>query len=125
MKITSFLYDTRYIPSASIITMRISARSELELTALDDSGADATMIPINFLHQVGAKYVRTQRMRGITGSSKRVNLYSATLQISSHRLSSIHVVGSTSGTEVILGRDVLNHLIVTLNGLAGVTEIEV
>ncbi len=120
MNVTSFIYDTGYIPSAPVLIMQISARSELI-----DSGADATMIPINFLHEIGAKYVRTQRMRGITGASKRINLYSVTLQISSHRLSSIHVVGSAPGTEVILGRDVLNHLIVTLNGLAGVTEIEI
>jgi hypothetical protein len=31
----------------------------------------------------------------------------------------------TQGNEAILGRDVLNHLVVTLNGLAGVTEISV
>lgn len=125
MNVTSFLYDTGYNPSAPVLTMRLSARRELELTALIDSGADATMIPINFLHQIGAEYVRTQRMRGITEASRRVNLYSVVLQISIHRLPSIRVVGSAAGTEVILGRDVLNHLIITLNGLAGVTEIEI
>src|SRR4051794_27884558 len=121
MNVTSFLYDTGYIPSAPVVTMRLSARRKLELTALVDSGADATMISINFLHQIGADYVRTQRMRGIIGASRRVNLYSVTIQISTHRLPSIRVVGSAFGTEVILGRDVLNHLILTLNGLAGVT----
>jgi hypothetical protein len=35
----------------------------------------------------------------------------------------IQVVGDTEGEEAILGRDVLNQLIVTLNGLASVVEI--
>ncbi len=30
----------------------------------------------------------------------------------------------TLGSEPIIGRDVLNHLVLTINGILGVTEIE-
>lgn len=33
------------------------------------------------------------------------------------------VVGAEPGAEAIIGRDILNRLIVTLNGLAGVVEV--
>ena len=65
------------------------------------------------------------QMRGITGVAQPVGLYSVMIQISSHMLPSIHVIATARDSEVILGRDVLNHLIITLNGLAGVTEIEI
>ena len=125
MKITSFLYDTTYMPSAPVITIQVRDRKEVRLTALVDSGADATMIPINILRSIGAHRVDTMQMRGITGVAQPVGLYSVMIQISSHILPSIHVIATARGSEVIPGRDVLNHLIITLNGLAGVTEIEI
>ncbi len=125
MKTTSFLYDASYMPSAPVVKLKVHAERELELVALVDSGADATMIPIDFLRKIGAPYVKRQRMRGITGVSQPVNLYLVTIQISIHRLPSMRVIATTPGNEVILGRDALNHLIITLNGLAGVTEIEI
>ena len=113
------------MPSAPVIKMSVQARSSVEVIALVDSGADATIIPMNLLRKIGATYVKAQQMRGIIGRSQEVDLYLVTIQISVHRLPGIRVIAANPGTEVILGRDVLNHLIVTLNGLAGVTEIEI
>ena len=125
MNVTSFLYDSNYMPSAPVIKMLVHARSSVEVIALVDSGADATIIPINLLRKIGATYVKAQQMRGIIGRSQEVDLYLVTIQISIHRLPGIRVIAANPGTEIILGRDVLNHLIVALNGLAGVTEIEI
>ncbi|MEZ4705622.1 MAG: hypothetical protein R3A44_00365 [Caldilineaceae bacterium] len=38
-------------------------------------------------------------------------------------LRNLRVVGNASSAEAILGRDALNQLIVTMNGLASTTEI--
>jgi predicted aspartyl protease len=92
------------------------------VTALVDSGADATMIPINLLRKIRARVVETRRLRGVTGSSKVVQLYGVTIRIEGFVLPAVQVI-ATVGDEATLGRNVLNHLIVTLNGLAGVTEI--
>lgn len=62
-------------------------------------------------------------MRGVTGTRKRVGIYTVSIQISTHIIHTVHAVASDTGTEAILGRDVLNYLIVTLDGPAGVTEI--
>ena len=125
MRTSSFLYDTSYLPSAPVVKIKVHAARELELVVLVDSGADATMMPVDFLREISATYVKRQRMCGITGVSQQVNLYLVTIQLSLHRLPGIRVIATTSGNEVILGRDALNHLIITLNGLAGVTEIEI
>ena len=45
------------------------------------------------------------------------------LQIGSSVLPSVEVVGRTGSDETIVGRDVLNQFVVTLNGLANATEI--
>ncbi len=113
------------MPSASVVKIKLYADHELELVALVDSGADATLIPIDFLREIRAPYAKRQRMRGITGVSQQVNLYLVTIQLSLHRLPGIRVIATASGNEVILGHDALNHLIITPNGLAGVTEIEI
>lgn len=62
-------------------------------------------------------------MRGIAGKPVPVELYFVTVQIDQFNLPGIKAVASRSSNEAIIGRDVLNHLIVTLDGIAGQTEI--
>lgn len=123
MKVTSFLYDESYIPSAPVVRLTLSANKAVEVTALVDSGSDATLIPINILQTIGARHTKTKRLRGVTGAAKLVGLYTVNLQITTDLVHSVHVVAGGRGTEIILGRDVLNHHVVTLDGPAGVTEI--
>ncbi|NBD36615.1 MAG: hypothetical protein GVY30_11540 [Chloroflexi bacterium] len=91
--------------------------ASMTITALVDSGADGSLIPITILEQVGARYVDKARMRGVLGHSQMVDIYLATLQIGENW---VHRV---EGKEAVLGRNVLNHLVITLDGLAEVTEI--
>jgi hypothetical protein len=52
-----------------------------------------------------------------------IRLYRLWLRIGSYRLPSVRVVGATTPESAALGCDVLHHLIITLHGLAAVTEI--
>ena len=88
-----------------------------------DSGADVTLIPINILQTIGARQTKTRQLRGVTGVAKRVGLYVVKIRLSTHIIHAVYVVAGDKNTEAILGRDVLNHLVVTLDGPAGVTEI--
>jgi len=125
--IAQFEYSTHYNPAAPIMEIGISAveNSGLQrtITALVDSGADGTMIPINVLRAVGATFVERRNMRGVTGERVRVNLYAIVVYIGSHPIYGIRAVAVPSETEAILGRDALNQLIVTLNGLAYSLEV--
>jgi len=62
-------------------------------------------------------------MTGVTGRSERVELYFVEIQIGDLKIPGIKAVSTQFSNEVILGRDVLNHLIITLDGIAGTTEI--
>jgi len=50
-------------------------------------------------------------------------MYAVKLQIGDVAIGGIEVIGRRGTDEVIIGRDVLNHFIVTMNGLAAVTDI--
>ena len=52
-----------------------------------------------------------------------VDLYQVSLQLGPFAQMFLEVVGSTQNDEVIVGRDVLNHLTVTLNGPAHSVEV--
>ena len=62
-------------------------------------------------------------MRDASGLRVPVTIYVVQLQIGSSVLPGVEVVGRTGSNETIVRRDMLNQFIVTLNGLANVTEI--
>jgi predicted aspartyl protease len=93
------------------------------LTVVVDSGADAIMIPVRYLQQIRARRGRTKWMRGTTGGRVLVSLYPISLKLGSFVQAHLEVVGDTTNEEPILGRDILNHLSVNLNGPTNVVEI--
>lgn len=125
----SFEYDSSYYPSAPIVAVvvfanRIKGESRSrQLTCLVDSGADNTTLPMEVLRAINAPRVERAQIRTVSGVAHSVELFSVVIQIGNIRLGGIRAVGMSNLAEPILGRDILNHLIVTLNGLAGVTEI--
>lgn len=119
----SFPYDRNYQPSAPVVEITIRRRGEMLLTALVDTGADACILPVDILTEIGAVYLETRQLYGITGHALSVNLYLLEVQIGPHRMPGIRAVAAKPGAEAILGRDVLNQLILTLDGIAGATEV--
>lgn len=127
MRILTFDYDNSYYPSAPVmeITIQDADVSEHKITfvALVDSGADASMIPIHILETIDATYITTKAMRGIMGPANPVDMYLVTIEIGEAIVPMVEVIALQQGAEAIVGRDVLNHLVVTLNGLANMLEI--
>jgi len=125
----SFDYSIAYEPPAPVVDITISKTgqdaTEITLSALLDSGADATIIPITTLQATGARYVETRQMRGIVDTAYPVDLYLVTVRIGPHTIPAIRAVAAAPDTEPIVGRDVLNQLTLTLNGPAHVTELSV
>ena len=76
-------YDTSYIPSIPIVELKIATSrdaSTVLVQALVDSGADATVIPLEILQQIGALPVREKWLRSATGERYLVDLYQVYLQ---------------------------------------------
>jgi hypothetical protein len=122
----TFDYDRDFAPSMPVAEIRIGrprTEPQMILRAILDSGADATIIPEIYLKQLGARQNEKVWMRGTAYQRRLVDLYTISLQLGDFERRHLLVVGRIDETEVIVGRDVLNQLIVTLNGLAAVTEI--
>ncbi len=120
-------YDTMYYPAMPIVEVVIAnpenPKKAISLSALVDSGADTTFIAESHLQALGLEPVRLARVRGIWGGSYAVAMYSVRLTIGSYAFFGVRVAGDKQG-QTILGRNVLNETIVTLNGLANVVTIE-
>ena len=120
-------YDLDYHPAMPIIEIGLSKPEDMQpslfLTAIIDTGADATIIPLRVLKKMAAISVDDTYLKGITGSRRRVKLYAVSVYIGEHRVYVSRVIADAKNDEIIIGRDVLNQLEVTLNGFAEVTEI--
>lgn len=129
MNVLSFEYDTSYYPAAPFADIEVNGYDDSlgtrSMWAMIDSGADASVIPIRILNVIGADYKETSWMRGTAGGRVEVDLYLVAIRIGSNLINGLHVIGSPNQNEAIIGRDVLNRLVVTLNGHAETTEIVV
>lgn len=125
MTLHQFEYDTAYPgPALPVVELGITGRGETRvIPALVDSGADATLIPLNILQAVDARKIDSRWARNISGVRYRVTMYAVDLGIGSFAFLDTEVIANHQTDEIVLGRDVLNQLIVTLNGLASVVEI--
>jgi len=125
----AFDYNGAYAPSAPFIPIAVDGYDPAEppiiVLAFVDSGADGTMLPKDILHAVGAEYEDTVRLRGFAGDVQRLDRYTVRIQIEREIVHAVSAVATAAGSEALIGRDVLNHLVVTLNGPAGVTEMQV
>jgi predicted aspartyl protease len=125
----TFDYNRAYSPSAPFIDVVIdgydSDKAPVTISAFVDSGADGTMLPYDILSAVGAEYADTVLLRGTAGGVQRLDRYSVRIRVGEQEIHSISSVAIAAGSEPLIGRDVLNQLIVTLNGLAEMMEIQI
>jgi hypothetical protein len=75
------------------------------------------------LQELKARKVDTKQLIGMGGLRYRVDIYEIALRLGFYNIAKIYAVADRQNTNVILGRDVLNQFIVTLNGLASMVEI--
>ncbi len=118
-----FEYSREYEPAAPVIYVNIKTRygTSGAVPAFLDSGADGTIVPLNILQQIGARYIDKRQLSGITGGPQIVGLDPIQIQIGEETIYGIDAAGY--GEEIILGRDALNQLVLLLNGPALATEI--
>lgn len=123
----TFDYLHNYDPPKPVIELEVSlpgrSQPKVSTVLLVDSGADKTMMSIDILQSINAKPIDHIRVRSLFGASRSTQLYVVDLHIGVHHIHAVEVAALPAEEENIMGRDVLNHLVVTLNGLAGVTEV--
>lgn len=127
MAVYTYLFDETQSPAMPVIEVKLvepsSGMTAGPLSALVDTGADGTLIPKYLLDDIGAIPIGRGSLRWLWNESRQVQIYLVRLEIGPQVLRGVHVAGITNSKEFILGRNVLNHLVFTVDGPAGVIEI--
>jgi hypothetical protein len=126
-------YAKSKFPPAPVLTIALSAPGEGPQTglasALIDTGSDFTLVPEKWLQNLDAPRSRPARVRGLWSAYQEVTLFLIDIHLDIGILPGIEVVrvlksaGIFENDEIVLGRNVLNLLILLLEGPAQQTSI--
>jgi predicted aspartyl protease len=122
-----FKYDRSYRPPAPVITIQLAVPGEPfsvgPLSAFVDTGADGTIVPLRYLSPLGLTVDNRKYLRSQWGERRVVDICVLEVGIADVRLPLTEIVADQLGNEVIVGRNLLNHLVLTLNGPEQVVRI--
>lgn len=119
-----FPYDRQYDPPAPVLPLRVGpprAEPVVAAPALMDSGADLTVLPEELVRTLRLPQIGEVTVRGVEGVARRVPVYAAEVEVAGIRRI-VEVVGIR--TNALLGRDVLNRMVITLNGPQQILRVE-
>lgn len=112
-------YTSSYFPPAPILDVAFVAQPQgnrsNSVAGFADTGADASIVPLYLLKQIGARYVTKKRVRSYFGEARAVRTYLVDVVIDGITLPALEVVGDDV-EETLIGRDVLNRLRLLLDG---------
>lgn len=113
-------YDSTYALAFPILPVVVR---ELEgsvatssLSALVDTGADITLVPVALLEEIGAEEIYVAHLRSHWGEARSVSVFLIDLEVMGHLLPAVEVVGDDHDNTILLGRNVLNKLILLCDG---------
>ena len=118
-----FPYDRTKVPPAAVLPVKVAGaggRGDAVSPALVDTGADMSVIPVRLARDLRLPVVGELRVRGVTGS-ERVLLYGVELEIAGIR---VPVQAAGIGTQMLVGRDVLNRWTLRFRGPEETLEVE-
>ncbi|HKZ82804.1 MAG TPA: aspartyl protease family protein [Anaerolineae bacterium] len=112
-------YDTSFSPPCPVVDVTLRAASadgpSRVLAGKLDTGADLTVIPPSLVVELQLPPAGTVRLSGYDGSQVERPLYAVDLEIGEDRIEAVLAVAAPR-SNILLGRDVLNHFIITLDG---------
>ncbi len=122
-----YAYAAAYQPPfpAAPIVLRNSEeglRTE-QVQALLDTGSDGSLVPIAYLEEILAPPLVDTHIRSHWGEWRAAQLFVVDIELGNLRLPGVFVVGDEQGSEIVLGRNVLNKLRVLLDGPVGQYDI--
>jgi len=113
-----FRYDTQVMPPAPVVKTQVINPLTGETSHLPgklDTGAAMTVIPRDIVTALHLEQMGDVLCQGYDGVETSRPLYYVALEVTGYHISMVEVTTSPR-RDVLLGRDVLNHFILTLNG---------
>jgi predicted aspartyl protease len=122
-----FPYDSHYFPPAPSVEIRLGTPGESLASgshqALIDTGADISLVPLKHIRPLQTVPDDHRYLRSQWGERRKVAIYSLDIGLGNVRLPAVEVVADERGDEIVLGRNVLNKLVMMLDGPKRVLEI--
>ena len=113
-------YDLRYrlpFPTLPVRVLQVdNGKISVVLTGLVDTGADGTLVPAQILQELGVEALYRARLRSHWGEWRSAGIFVVDLQIEQVVLPAVEVIADEASEDVLLGRNVLNSLILLLDG---------
>ncbi|MGH3666150.1 MAG: retroviral-like aspartic protease family protein [Egibacteraceae bacterium] len=112
----AYAYDDTYEPAAAVVPLRIGVPADdmpVLVSALVDSGADLSVVPAALARQLDLPVTDVLQVRGVGGESRNATVHAAEVEIDGVA-ELIEVIAL--GTETLLGRNLLNAFVITLDG---------
>jgi predicted aspartyl protease len=120
-------YDTTYEPAFPVVPVILRNSEEglrtETLQSLLDTGSDGSLVPIAFLEEILAPPLVDTHIRSHWGEWRAAQLFAVDIELGNLRLPGVFVVGDEQGSEIVLGRNVLNKLCLLLDGPKGQSDI--
>ena len=122
-------YSNTYFPPAPVFQIKITVPGESprgsSQTALIDTGADGTFVPTKILEKLELPIIHLTNVRSHLGDRlHRVSVYIVDLILfETIRLPNIEVVSDDWGSNIIIGRNVLNKIEIHLDGPNQIVKI--
>jgi predicted aspartyl protease len=123
----SIPYDSSFVPPAPVLHIRLASPGESpqgeSLAGIADTGSDGTLVPVRILEAIEAIDVGEAILYGVLGETRNVHLYEVDIHIGDVTLPNVIVVGDDHGDEIVIGRNILNGLILLLDGQRNLTDL--
>jgi len=122
-------YSNIYFPPAPVFQVKIAVPGESpqgsSQTALIDTGADGTFVPTKILEKLELPIIHLTNVRSHLGDGlHRVSVHKVDLILfETIRLPNIEVVSDDWGSNIIIGRNVLNKIEIHLDGPNQIVKI--
>lgn len=115
-----FPYNLDYHPPAPFLMVQWAVpgtnRTTELLSAFVDTGADGTIVPEKYIMPLQLPIDDRKYLRSQWGERRTVDIYRMEVRIGEIRFPFVEIVADEIGDEIVVGRNILNHLILTFNG---------
>lgn len=118
-------FDASFEPPAPVLPVRIGGIEEHHpaamLRMLIDTGADCTLIPARLARSLRLPVIDRVEIEGVGGATRRANVHAARIRVGTLRAMARVVA---LGDEALLGRDLLNRLILQIDGPSQIVQAQ-
>jgi predicted aspartyl protease len=122
-----YTYDQNYWPPFPTIEIVIanpfSDQATDPMPAKVDTGADMTVIPRRLAAELGLTPFSRVLVQGFRGQPEMTRTYPADVNVNGYTIEFAELILNEAENELLLGRDVLNELVLVLNGPASIVEV--